>query len=131
MLGNLIGEFKGRITNVRILPEGKKETSEQASGNILGIEATWLATSISTPMPDGIIMSDGNAIVTTKDNEVVMIKKSGIGWSTGNGQKSSRRGVFFHMTQSQKLACLNRIVGVWEFESEEDGNWHVEIWEWK
>jgi len=35
------------------------------------------------------------------------------------------------MTQSQKLASLNRVIGMWEFESEENGDWHVKVWEWK
>lgn len=130
MLGDMIGEFNGQVTGVRILPEGKVETSERASGTILGRDATWLATSISTPMPNGGVMAEGDAVVTTKEGDVVMIKKSGIGWSDGNGRKT-RRGVFFHMTQSQKLARLNKVVGIWEFESEKNGNWHVKIWEWK
>lgn len=131
MLGDLIGEFKGKVTGIRVLSEGKIETSEQGSGNILGIEATMLATAVSTTTPNGIIMGKGNAIVTTTDGEVVRIRKSGIGWPTGKGRKASKRGVFFHMTQSQKLARLNKTVGIWEFESEENGDWHVKIWEWE
>ncbi len=131
MLGDLIGEFKGKITNVRVLPEGEVETSELGSGTILEIEATWLATSISKPMLNGVVVGKGDALVTTEDGEVVMIKKSGIGWSTGKGREASRRGVFFHNTQSQKLGRLNKTVGIWEFESEENGDWHVKIWEWK
>jgi hypothetical protein len=131
MLGDMIGEFKGQVTGVRVLPEGKIETSERASGSILGVDATWLATSISTPMPNGVIMAEGDAVITTIEGDVVMVKKSGIGLSAGKGRKASRRGVFFHMTQSQKLDRLNKVVGLWEFESEENGNWHVKIWEWK
>jgi hypothetical protein len=131
MLGDLIGEFKGKVMGLRVLSEGKVETSEQGSGSILGVEATMLATAISTPMPNGVLMGEGDALVTTADGEVVMIRKIGIGWSTGKGRKASKRGVFFHMTQSQKLARLNKVVGVWEFESEENGDWHVKIWEWK
>jgi hypothetical protein len=130
MLGDMIGEFKGQVTGVRVLSEGKMETSERASGSILGVDATWLATSISTPMPNGVIMAEGDAVITTVEGDVVMVKKSGIGWSDKKGRKT-RRGVFFHMTQAQKLDRLNKVVGVWEFESEEDGNWHVKIWEWK
>jgi len=131
MLGDMIGEFKGQVTSVRVLPEGKMENSERASGNILGVDATWLATSISTPMPNGTIMAEGDAVITTIEGDVVMVKKSGIGLPAGKGRRTSRRGVFFHMTQSQKLDHLNRVVGVWEFESEEDGNWHVKIWVWR
>jgi hypothetical protein len=31
MLGDMIGEFKGKVTGVRVLLEGKMETSERAS----------------------------------------------------------------------------------------------------
>ncbi len=131
VLGDLIGEFKGKVTAIRVLSEGKVETSEQGFGSILGIEAIMFATAISTPMPNGGNMGEGNASVTTADGDVVMIRKIGIGWSTGKGRKASKRGVFFHMTQSQKLSRLNMTVGVWEFESEENGDWHVKIWEWR
>jgi hypothetical protein len=62
MLGDMIGEFKGQVTGARILSGGKVETSEHASGSILGTQATWLATSISTPMPNGVIMAEGGSI---------------------------------------------------------------------
>jgi hypothetical protein len=131
LIGELIIELKGRVNAVRVLPGGRTETSEQGSGNVLGAEATWLATTISTPMHNGIVQGEGNGILTTVDGEVVMIRKSGIGWSTGKGWKASRRGVFFHATQSQKLARLNRVVGMYEFESSEEGDWMAKIWEWK
>lgn len=69
-------------------------------------------------MLNGVLKGEGDALVTTMDGEVVMIRKSGIGWSTGRGRKASKRGVFFHTTQSQKLARLNRVVGMYEYESD-------------
>ncbi len=131
MLGEMIAEFKGKVTAIKVLSEGKTEVSEQETGSILGNEATWLATSLSSPASNGVSKSEGEAIVTTANGDVVLIKKSGIGWSKGMGRKASRRGVFFHSTQSQTLARLNRVVGVWEFESEENGDWQVRVWEWK
>jgi len=131
MIGDLIGEFKGKTTGVRVLSEGKVETSDQGSGKILGIEATIMDTGVGTPMPNGVLMGEANGIINTVDGEAVMIKISGIGWSTGKGWKVSYRGASFHMTQSQKLARLNKVVGVFEYESDENGNWQVKIWEWK
>ena len=130
LLGDLIEEFEGQVTGVRVLGGGRVERSERAAGKVLGVKASWLATSISTPMPNGVVMAEGEALVTTEDGDTVMIKKSGIGWSDGKG-KSIRRGIFFHSTQSEKLSRLNKVVGIWEFESEENGNWHVKVWEWK
>jgi len=94
LIGEVIAYFKGKITGVRVLSGGKIETSEQGLGSILGTEATWLATSVSTPMSNGILMGEGDALVTTKDGEVVIIRKIGIGWSTGRGRKANRRGGF-------------------------------------
>lgn len=131
MLGELIEEFNGKVTGIRILSEGKMEVSEQASGTVLGVEATWIATSTSVQKANGVVISEGEALITTTDGEIVMVKKSGIGWFTGKGRKASRRGVFFHNTQAQRLSSLNKMVGVWEFESEENGDWHVKVWEWK
>jgi hypothetical protein len=51
-------------------------------------------------MSNGVVMAEGEAMVSTNDGDVVMIKKRGIDWSTGKGRMASRRGVFFHMTQS-------------------------------
>ena len=59
-----------------------------------------------------------------------MVKKSGIKWSTGKGWKTGRE-VFFHMTQSQKFVRLNKVVGVFEYKSDEKGDWVAKIWEWK
>jgi len=130
LIGEVIAEFKGKTTGVRVLSEGKVETSEQGSGRILGIEATAVFTSLAVPLPNGILMGEGDGIITTADGEVVMVKKSGIKWPTRKGWKASR-GAFFHMTQSQKLARLNRVVGVFEYESDEKGDWTAKIWEWK
>jgi hypothetical protein len=131
MIGKVIAEFKGKTTGIRVLSEGKVEASEQGSGSILGIEASILATAVSTPMPNGVTMGEGDALVTTIDGDVVMVRKSGIGWSTGKGRKASKRGVFFHLTKAQKLARLNKVVGMYEYESDEKGDWTAKIWEWK
>lgn len=131
MIGELIAEFRGTTTGVRVLSEGRVEASEQGSGSILGMEAMILATAVSTPMPNGVVMGEGDALVTTVEGEVVMIRKSGIGWPTGKGRKASKRGVFFHLTHSQKLARLNKVVGMYEYESNEKGQWTAKVWEWK
>jgi hypothetical protein len=38
MLGELIGEFKGKNTGYRVLPDGKIESTAQGTGKILGID---------------------------------------------------------------------------------------------
>ena len=130
MIGEQIIELKGQAPSIRVLSDGRTETSEQGSGSVLGVEAAWVATTLSTPMPNGVVLGEGNGIITTVEGDMVMVHKIGIGWSTGKGRKASRRGAFFHTTQSQKFGRLNKVVGMYEFESDEQGNWTAKIWEW-
>ena len=131
MLGKQIGEFKGKTTGIRVLSEGKAELSQQGTGKIMDVEASMVTTGVVAPMPNGVMMIDGNGSCMTMDGDVVMVKINGIGWSTGKGWKASYRGAAYQMTMSQKLAALNRIVIVWENESDENGDWVLKLWEWK
>ncbi len=131
MIGELIAEFKGKVTGMRILAEGKMEGSDTGMGNIMGKEATIMDTSILMWMPNGVLMAEGNSMIMTAEGEVVMGKVNGIAWSTGKGYKQSGRGAGYFMTSSTKLASLNKTVGVWERESDENGDWSVKIWAWK
>jgi hypothetical protein len=131
MLGNLIGEFKGKTTGIRVLSEGKLEITQQGMGKVMGIESSTMTTGVATPMPNGVTMIDGNGTLMTVDGDVIMVKVNGIGWKTGKGWKASYRGAAYQMTMSQKLAALNKIVSVWENESDENGDWVLKLWEWK
>jgi hypothetical protein len=44
-LGELVGEGRGKITTMRVLPDGKIEVSEQGMGKLLGSEISDAATS--------------------------------------------------------------------------------------
>jgi hypothetical protein len=131
LIGELIAEFKGKPGGIRILAEGKMEGSDTGMGNIMGKEATVMDTSILMWMPSGVLMAEGNSMVMTAEGETVMAKVNGIAWSTGKGFKQSGRGACYFMTSSPKLASLNKTVGVWERESDENGDWSVKIWAWK
>ena len=131
MIGDLFGDFKGKIVGFRVLPDGKIEGTEQGVGKLLGMDAYEMDTGTSTPMPNGILMTERNGLLTTVDGDILQIRINGIGWLTGKGQKSSYRGVSYQTTQSQKLERLNRVVGVWEYELDENGEWTLKIWEWK
>ncbi|MGD0644913.1 MAG: hypothetical protein ABSA75_08425 [Candidatus Bathyarchaeia archaeon] len=131
MIGELMGEFKGKTTGVRVLADGKIEFSDSGMGSIMGKPAMAMDTGVGTVMPNGVTMLDGNSMMKTEEGDVVMVKVVGIGWSTGKGLKSSYRGASFQMTSSAKLASLNKTVGVWEYESDEQGEFSLKVWEWK
>ncbi len=136
MLGEMIGELQGKITARRVLPfedEGlapKAESSAEFSGKILGVEITGIATALSVMRAGGLYL-EGRGIIMTKDGEMIYFTEQGIGKYIEQGSASSWRGSMFPQTQSQKLARLNSIVVVWEYEVDEDRNIHGKLWEWK
>jgi len=131
LIGEVLVEAKGKLTGTRVLADGKMEGSSTGMGTILGKETASMDTGVLTPMPDGVFMVDGNGMFMTTEGEAVMTKINGIGWFTGKALKSSARGACYFMTTAPKLASLNKIVGVWERESDENGDWSVKVWAWK
>jgi len=131
LIGEVLGEAKGKLTGSRILADGKLEGSSTGMGTILGKEATSMDTGVLTLMPNGVFMVEGNGMFMTTEGELVMTKINGIGWFTGKALKSSGRGACYFMTSASKLASLNKTVGVWERESEENGDWSLKVWAWK
>lgn len=128
MLGELIGEFKGKNTGWRVLPDGKVEVTAQGTGKILGIDAFALSTSVGT-MANGIFMGDVTSVFTTMNGESVMAKGIAVGFPSGKG--GATRAASIHMTQSEKLASLNKVVGLHEYDTDMQDNWTGKIWEWK
>jgi hypothetical protein len=128
MMGDLIGEFKGKNTGWRVLPDGKIETTAQGTGKLLGIDAFLVSTSVGT-MAKGIFMGEVNSVFTTMEGETITSKGVAVGYPSGNG--GATRAASIHTTQSQKLARLNKVVGMHEYETDMNDSWTGKIWEWK
>ena len=131
MLGELIYDATGKIQGTRVLPDGRVEQSFQHSGKFWGVEGMESATATSTWRPDGTFSFEVNGFFASKTGDVVTFKGSGIGWPSGPGWKSSIRGSVQYWTPSEKLAVANKVIGVFEVESDENGNDHVKAWAWK
>ncbi len=131
MLGELIGEFKGKITGVRILSHGRTEMSVHGAGKILGLEATYASTGIFNRLPNGVLMENANGLVSTAEHDVANMQIQRIAVSSGKGRAASFREATYYVTESEKLARLNKVIGVSEFETDENGDWTLKIWEWK
>jgi hypothetical protein len=135
MLGELILEEKGKTTGLRVLPsEGtsaKVEVSFQGSGKVLGIEHTDMGTYHSVARSDGSLFGEGQGVVMTKDGGMATWKGHGIGRFAGRGSAVNWRGAIYYQTSSQKLARLNGVAAIFEFDVDEDGNCTSKIWEWK
>ena len=133
MLGEKIAEESGRVVGTRILSVDppKMETTLQSTGKMLGHETTSSITYVSVARPDGLLEGEGQGIIMTHDGDMVTFTGKGVGRLTGKGQAASFRGALFYHTASKKLAKLNEVIGVFEFEVDESGNTHQKTWEWK
>ncbi|MDQ6667852.1 MAG: hypothetical protein M3Y53_06450 [Thermoproteota archaeon] len=127
MLGDLIAEEKGKITSQRVLDVGGGEptieTSFSATGKYGGVETTGTVTYCATPKPGGAIYGEGKGLVMSRDSqEMVTWTGQGIGRFTAPGKIRFTGSLFFSTSSTGKLAFLNNLVGVFEYEADELGN---------
>ena len=135
-LGEKIADERGSITAMRVIPgaEGqvpKVEVSFQSAGEILGIPATGIGTYSAVTRPDGLLYGEGQGIITTKDGETAIWKGNGVGRPTGRGSAVSWRGAVYYQSTSEKLRRLNGVAGIFEHETDENGNTIGRTYEWK
>ena len=131
MLGEMIGELKGKITGNRVLSVEccpKIELSFKEMGKILDEDVTAMGTFWAILKEEGKLYGEGQGVITTKNGEIVTWTGQGIGKMKGKGAEW-RASIFFN-TSSQKLARLNNIIGVVEYEIDEDENTQEKLWEW-
>jgi len=131
MIGELIGDFKGKITGVRILSGEHTEMTVNGTGKIFGIEATYASTGVFSRMPNGELIEKGNGLITTIAHDVAVMRIRRLSVAVGKGRAASFREATYYSTSSEKLIRLNKIIGVSEFETNENGDWTLKIWEWK
>lgn len=142
VLGELIEDESGKNTGHRILDvEGPKiERSFTMAGEYKGIQATDIGT-FWTVMRQGaeaepILYADAQGVITAKDGEgMATYTAQGIGRFTnpGKGKVRFHGSVFFRttLTGGRRLSFLDNMVGVFEYEGDEQGNCSVKVWEWK
>lgn len=134
MLGEQIGQETGQITGMRVLPGHggvKVEVSFQATGTVLGIHESNMGTYVSVTRPDGTLFGEGQGVLMTDQGEMAEWRGSGVGKFTGRGTGVSWRGVIYYQTTAERLARLNSIAEVFEFETDETGKSEATAYEWK
>ena len=133
MLGEQIGEERGRRTARRVLSVDngfKVEVAFESVGKLLGIDINEIGTYWSASRPDGSMYGEGQGVVITKDGEAATWKGQGVGKLLAGGAVSYR-GAVYYSTASPKLARLNTVAAIFEFDVDADGNTHSKLWEWK
>jgi hypothetical protein len=136
-LGELVGEGRGKITTMRVLPDGKMEVSQQGTGNLLGSEISDAATYWTVMRPNGTAYGEGQQAIMSGDGSAVW-KGSGVGKPTigqgGGGDGGWKYGVVgtFQTIASQKWGRLFDVCTVEEYEVvDQNQNYHWKMWEWK
>jgi len=132
MLGEQVGEEKGRITGKRVLettPQPKLEISFEGKGTILGIEHKSIGTYWSVMQPNGFLYGEGNGVIMTQEGHASW-KGSGVGRITERGT-TSYRGTVYYQTNVERLRRLNGIAVVFEYETDENDNTTSKSFEWK
>ena len=131
MLGEVLGETTGKRIVRRMLSSDPPtvEVSFEDQGQMLGVACSGFGTYTSTVGSDGSIYGEGSGVITTTDGEMISWKGSGRG-KFGAGGAVSYRGILYHRTTSAKLAKLNSVAGVFEYDVDSEGKTHSKVWEW-
>jgi hypothetical protein len=136
MLGELIFGSTGKIVSQRVVSVEngipKLEFTATGSGTIRGnlqVAETW--TYWTMQRPDGTSGGKGQGIIMTKDGDVVTATGRGEGKRTESGKIRYPGVIFFKTDTKDKLAFLNHMIGVNEYEVDELGGYTFKCWEWK
>ncbi len=133
MLGEQILELKGKQTGRRVLSTDgtfKVEVSFEDSGEVFGGQANNIGTYWSGTRADGTLYGEGQGALITGDGQMATWKGQGVGKLLPGGT-ISYRGALYYNTQSARLARLNTIAVVFEFEVSAGGEVQTRGWEWR
>ena len=140
VLGELIEDESGKVTGHRVLDiEGPKiERSFTMTGKYKEIEATDIGTfwTVMREAADAepVMYAEAQGVITAKDgNGMATYVAQGIGRFTSPGKIRFHGSVFYQTTSTGggNLSFLNNVIGVFEYEGDEQGNCSVKVWEWK
>jgi hypothetical protein len=133
MLGELIGETKGKISNRNVVSvEGPTiETTVASSGTLKGVQVNEILTYVASPSSKGILHGIGKGVINTQDGEIATFTGEGIGRFDASGLLTWRGAIFFHTSSDGKLEFLNNKVGVFEAQVDSQGNFTDKTWEWE
>ena len=133
MLGEMVVELRGKRTGRRVLSVDngfKVEVAFESTGKMLGIDVMEVGTYWSESRPDGSLYGEGHGVVIGADGNNATWKGQGVGRFVEGGGVSYR-GAIYYSSASPRLARLNGVAAVFEFDVDAEGNTHSKLWEWK
>jgi len=89
-----------------------------------------MGTYCSGTRPDGTLYGEGQGVIMTQDGEMATWKGQGVGRFQPAGAVTYR-GAVYYSTASARLAQLNTVAVVFEFNVDANGNIQTKGWEWK
>lgn len=105
------------------------EVTFRASGRLLDIEHTAMATYVAVTRPDGTMFGEGRGTLTTVNGSSATFVAQGAGRPTGPGAVSWR-GALYVQTTAPELSQLNGIAVLYEFDSDESGKTKTVLFAW-
>jgi hypothetical protein len=91
-----------------------------------------MATYWSIPRPGGALYGKAQGVIMTNDGtEMATYNAQAVRRFTGPDRRVSFRGSLFYRTYSTegKLASINDLVGIFEYEMDESGSSTAKVWE--
>jgi hypothetical protein len=135
-LGDLIIDGVDKPTVIRVLDVNGPILEKSYTGNatIMGnISATYFGTLTTHPRSEGFTYSEGKAVITTEDGEMITHTSQGMGgFDIQTGKIKNHGSTFFSTTNSTgggKLGFLNNMIGIWADEIDlASGIAHAKTW---
>ncbi len=128
MLGDLIYEAEGELMNMRVISveEGrpKIEVTISQNGLLKGVEVTSIVTYSSIPREQGgAIYTEGQGVFMSKEGngssgETATWTGQGIAHYYSGRRRRDVGSIFCRTSSNGKLAFLNNMVGVFEYEAD-------------
>lgn len=131
MSGEKIGEGSGQRGMRKVLatqPTFKVEVSFEETVKLLGVDGMNMGTYTATTKPDGSLEGIGEGVFATLDGEFVTWRGMGVGHFVEAGAVHYA-GVLSYSTTSQKLAKLNSIAAMFEFDVDASGKTRSQVYD--
>jgi hypothetical protein len=137
MLGELIGEFSGMITGMRVLPGDdfrylKMELTSHASGTLLGQPAEDISTTVAYErVPGQQTYGSGQGMLMCAAGGVTYTSH-GVGTMSGEGRETTVRfSAAMQAPPEGPLARLNTVLVIGEQTVDAQNRIHITLYEWK
>ncbi len=137
MLGEKIGESKGKVTSQRILKGEdyryiRMEVTIQEEATLYGQQGMNMGTYTVYERVPGQLYGEGQGILGTNDGQSAIWNGHGVGQMTGQGMGMSFRfSIAVQAGAEGKLAQLNKVLIIGEHDVDDAGNTKTAFFEWK